>query len=94
MTDTYLDFNDVDTFNSLEGTAPFEYGEGGTLQSEGWSIDIVGGDQMRVIGWDEEGQPVVEPIGGFLVNLRSDNPLPKILEQYVIHPETPIRVWA
>lgn len=94
MTDFYLNTKTAETFESLKSSTPFEYGEGGVVGSEGWNIDIIGDGQMRVVSWDSEGVPTMGPIGGFLINLRSDNALPEALKQYQVYPVTPIRVWA
>jgi len=94
MTDFYLDVKTAETFDSLKGLVPFEYGEGGVVGSPGWDVDILGDGQMRVVSWDSEGVPTMEPIGGFLINLRSDIPLPESVQEYEVFPETPLRVWA
>lgn len=94
MTDFYLDVKTEEIFDALKGTQPFEYGEGGTVGSPGWSIDVIGGGQVRVVSWDSEGVPTTEPMGGFLINLRSSQMLPSELDQYQVFPATPIRVWA
>lgn len=94
MTDTYLNFPDKETFETFHGRAPFEYGEGGILQSTGWSLDILGDGFTKVESWDKEGNPTYIPVPGFLVNLRSDNSLPEDLLDFQVYPKTPIRMWA
>lgn len=94
MTDYYLNLPDAESFETLKGEAPFEYGEGGVTQSTGWSVDVIGEGQTRVVSWDAEGEPTYEVIPGFLINLRSNLPLPESLIQYQVFPPTPIRVWA
>ena len=94
MTDFYLDVKTAETFDSLKGSVPFEYGEGGVVGSAGWDVDILGDGQMRVVSWDSEGVPTMESIGGFLINLRSNIPLPESVQEYEVFPETPLRVWA
>jgi hypothetical protein len=42
---------------------------------------------------DTEGYPVMVPIEGYHVNVRSSEELPE-LEQYRAFPETPMRVWG
>lgn len=94
MTDFYLDVKTAEIFESLKGSTPFEYGEGGAVGSAGWDVDIIGDGQVRVVSWDAEGTPTTEPMGGFMVNLRSAFHLPEPLVQYQVFPTNPIRVWA
>lgn len=94
MTDYFLNLPDAETFEAIKGAIPFEYGEGGVTQSAGWNVDIIGDGQIRVVGWDAEGEPTYAPIQGFLVNLRSERLLPADLIQYQVLPTNPIRVWA
>lgn len=94
MTDFYLNFVTEQAFEDAQGREPFEYGEGGTLQSEGWNIDILGGDCRKIVSWNKDGSAVFQPVGGFLVNLRSSRQLPESLTGYLVFPKTPIRVWA
>lgn len=94
MTDFYLNMPDAETFETLKDAVPFEYGEAGTLQSNGWSIDVIGDGQVTVSGWTKEGEPIYLPMEGFLVNLRSGAQLPDHLIQYQVFPTSPIRVWA
>lgn len=94
MTDYYLNLPDAESFETLKGEAPFEYGEGGVTQSAGWSVDVIGEGQTRAVSWDAEGEPTYEVMPGFLVNLRSNFALPEALEQYRVYPIIPIRVWA
>lgn len=89
-----MDFIDADTYESLLGSAPFEYGPGGVIRSAGWDVDVIGDSEVRIVSWDKEGTPTTEPIGGFLVNLRSEDALPDSLTKYQVFPQTPIRVWA
>ena len=62
-----------------------------------WAIDVIGtlytpGEQ------DEAGSELVapEPLPGWHVNFRilDGSELPPELEPFVVHPETPARVWA
>ena len=94
MTDFYLNVPDASTFDSLKGVVPFEYGEGGTTQSQGWSVDVIGDGQTYVESWNAEGEATYAVIPGFLINLRSDYVLPEELKQYEVLPTSPIRVWA
>lgn len=94
MTDFYLDVQSQEVFKTLKGKTPFEFGEGGVIGSDGWSVDILGDGQLRVISWSEDGEPATELVGGFLINLRSDHQLPSELSKYQVYPVTPIRVWA
>lgn len=95
MADIYLKFPDEETFETFQGAEPFEYGEGGVLQSEGWSIDILGGGFTKITSWSKEGEPTYSPVEGFLVNLRSANKaIPDSMLEYQVYPRTPIRVWA
>lgn len=94
MTDIYLKFKDEAEFEAFQGRPPFEYGEGGVLQSSGWSLDILGDGFTKVKSWDKEGNPIYTPVEGFLVNLRSDKALPEDLVDHLVYPKTPIRVWA
>ena len=94
MTDYYMDFKDKETFESLKGAVPFEYGPEGTVQSAGWDIDIIGDGELRADGWDKDGEPIMKPVGGFLVNLRSNYDLPKSILEFRTYPENPVRVWA
>jgi len=94
MTDFYLDTVTQEAYEALEGVSPFDYAQGGFVCSPGWSADVIGGDEVKIVGWTKEGEPVTEPVGGYLVNLRSDRELPAELKQYQVYPVTPIRVWA
>lgn len=94
MTDFYLNVPDASTFETLKGNKPFEYGEGGTTQSKGWSVDVIGDGQTYVESWNAEGEPTYAVIPGFMINLRSDHALPEELKQYEVFPTSPIRVWA
>lgn len=94
MSDYFLNLPDAETFDTVKGAWPFEYGEGGVTQSAGWSVDVIGEGQTRVASWNEDGEPTYEVIPGFLINLRSNLPLPESLVQYQVFPATPIRVWA
>lgn len=94
MKDFYIRLENAEKFESLSGLVPFEYGEGGVIGTSGWSIDILGDGQTKVVSWDSEGNPTLEPVGGFLVNLRSDSQLPENLREFEVFPKTPIRVWA
>lgn len=94
MTDFYLNTETQETYEALEGASPLDYAQGGFVGSQGWSVDVIGGDELKVVGWTKEGEPVMEPVGGYLVNLRSDRELPAHLKQYQVYPATPIRVWA
>lgn len=95
MTDYYMNFPKESDFDAVKGAVPFEYSaEVGVLQSTGWSIDVLGGDNTRTTGWTAEGEPVFTPIEGFLVNLRSNFALPENLVKYRVFPESPVRVWA
>lgn len=94
MTDFYMNFNSEEVFETVQGREPFNYGEGGVLQSEGWSIDILGGGFTKISSWDKEGNPIFTDVAGYLVNLRSDKTLPEDLVEYQVYPKTPIRVWA
>ena len=94
MSDYYLNLPDAETFEALKGKTPFEYRAGGVMQSAGWSVDVIGEGQSRPVSWDEDGEPTYEAIPGFLINLRSNFPLPETLSQYQVFPTNPIRVWA
>lgn len=94
MTDFYLNLPDAATFEGFKGVAPFEYDESGSTQSAGWNIDILGEGNKRATSWDSEGEPSYTPLEGFLINLRSSYELPEALKQYVVHPTSPLRVWA
>lgn len=94
MTDFYLNVPDAETFDSLKGVVPFEYAEGGTTQSAGWDVDVIGKGQVYVKSWNAEGEPTYATIPGFLINLRSNYQLPEGLKQYEVFPASPIRVWA
>lgn len=94
MTDFYMNIPSEAEFSELKGKPPFEYSEGGFVGSEGWDVDIIGSGQNDVVGWDEDGEPTLKPIEGFLVNLRSELALPDELRQYQVFPSSPIRVWA
>lgn len=94
MSDYYLNLPDAETFEPLKGEVPFEFGEGGVTQSPGWSVDVIGEGQTRIASWNAEGEPAYEAIPGFLINLRSNFPLPESFIQYQVFPTNPIRVWA
>lgn len=94
MTDFYLNTETLEQYEVLEGKPPLSYAQGGSIGSPGWSVDLIGGDEMKIVGWTRDGDPVLEPVGGYLVNLRSDRELPAELKQYQVFPNTPIRVWA
>lgn len=93
MTDFYMNFNDLETFETFEGEAPFEYGIGGVVGSAGWDIDLIG-PYAPIKSYDKYGVPKYGKAEGYYLNLRSDLKLPDELDAYRIYPENPIRVWA
>ena len=82
MIDYYLRFTD-----EAEATA--------TLEGIEAAIDTIGTIYMPGMQTDEDGNPIMEPITGWHVNVRCAEPI-ETLEQYRIDPAptTPIRVWA
>ena len=94
MNDFYLKFPDAQAFDEVKGAVPFDYEQGGSVQSPGWSVDVLGDGLQKVVAWDAEGEPTFAPVEGYLVNLRSAGVLPEPLVQYQVFPATPIRVWA
>lgn len=94
MTDFYINTGTLEAFEKLQGKVPFDYGQGGTIGSVGWDIDVIGGDELKTTGWTKDGDPIQEPMGGYLINLRSDNEIPFGVKDYLVYPKTPIRVWA
>ena len=74
--------------------------EAGVIDDEGnptqdFSVDQIG-PFMKVIGYDEAGEPIVADYPGWHTNLRgnfSDEQL-AVLTPLSVEPETPYRVWA
>lgn len=93
MSDYFLKLQSKASFDQLKTRYPFELGEGGVIGSPGWSVDVLG-HTFKAVAWDGEGEPTYEPVEGYLINLRSDEPLPENLVKYQVFPETPKRVWA
>ena len=87
MIDYYLKFSDEQEANSTL------YGEDGTPLAA--AIDTIGTIYKPVMQTDEDGNPIMEAISGWHVNVRSYTPI-ETLDVYKIDPEplTPIRVWA
>lgn len=94
MTDYFLNFPDAASFESVKGSDPFEYREGGIAESPGWAVDIIGEGVTRPVSWNAEGEATYETLEGFLVNLRSNFELPDYLEEFRVYPSSPVRVWA
>ena len=98
--DYYLKFPDQSTADTALGKTENAGPEGQTYVTYtavlGLSLDIVG------IIYEQTGQeqtsdgmivPVMSPLPGWHVNLRGEY-LPVGLEQYIVNPANPRRVWA
>jgi hypothetical protein len=61
--------------------------------SHNHALDVIG-EIQRGGEWDEEGNVITPPtvLDGWHVNLQGE--LPEGWEQYVVHPQNPVRVWA
>lgn len=80
MIDYFLRFSD-----EAEATA--------TLDGIEAAIDTIGTIYMPGLKTDEDGNPVMEPVPGWHVNVRAAEPI-EALEPFVVQVETPIRMWA
>ena len=85
MIDYFLKFQD-----EQEAITVLESIESGIL-----ATDTIGTIYKPVMQTDEDGNPIMEAISGWHVNVRSYTPI-ETLDVYKIDPEplTPIRVWA
>lgn len=59
--------------------------------ADGCALDEIG-TIYKEVSVDEEGNPVMEAVDGYHVNLRST--VEMALEDFQVFPETPSRVWA
>lgn len=97
--DYYLKFPDEAAMLDAFGTTSIETGHGTVTTHplvQHMAVDIIGtiyeqtGEVQTVDGMDV---PVYAPLDGWHVNLRGDA-LPPGLEQYIVNPTNPRRVWA
>lgn len=80
MIDYYLRFTD-----EAEATA--------TLDGIEAAIDTIGTIYMPGMKLDADGNPIMEALNGWHVNVRSQEPI-EALEPFAVQVNTPIRVWA
>lgn len=85
MIDYFLKFQDEQEANSTL------YGEDGTPLAA--AIDTIGTISLPGMQTDEEGNPIMEQVPGWHVNVRCAEPI-ESLAPFAVQVETPIRVWA
>ena len=98
MADYYLKAADEAAMNAALVAAGLAYEEDGTLFPAPYVFLDVIGPITRVIGYDEDGEPIVQEYPEWHVNVRSydltDEQLAEIEPVMIIPPEQPFRVWA
>ena len=64
--------------------------------AQGVSLDVIG-PIVRVVGYDDDGEPIVQEYPEWHVNLRADlndEQITTLAPFTITPPETPYRVWA
>ena len=95
MRDMYLRFKDADEMLQALITAGFtEDDDGGWLSQSGVCLDIVG--TIYTTDNPEAEEPVYKAEPGWHVNLRvvNDDLDMTALDEFIVSPENPARVWA
>ena len=91
--DLYLKAADEATMNAAlidAGLLTEEY------PAQGVSLDVIG-PIVRVVGYDDDGEPIVQEYPEWHVNLRADlndEQIEAVAPFTITPPETPFRVWA
>jgi hypothetical protein len=88
MTDYYLKFTDEAQADEVLTTTLID-----TVSNTYPNTSTIGNIYKPTGAFDTEGNPVMEPIDGWHVNVRTVDDVPA-LEQYRTHPDTPMRVWG
>ena len=98
MSDLYLKAADEAAMNAALVAAGLAYEEDGTLHPAPYvSLDVIG-PITRVIGYDEDGEPIVQVLPEWHVNVRcgglTEEQEAELDGLVIVPPETPFRVWA
>jgi hypothetical protein len=88
MTDYYLKFTDEAQADEVLTTTLID-----TVSNTYPNTSTIGLIYQPTGALDNEGNPVMEPIDGWHVNVRTVDDVPA-LEQYRTYPDTPMRVWG
>lgn len=94
MRDLYLRFKDANEMRQRFITTGFVADEYGDLSLSGVCVDIIG--NIYTTDNPDAEEPVYKAEPGWHVNLRvvNDDLDMTALDEFVIHPATPARVWA
>ena len=98
MADYYLKAADEAAMNAALVAAGLAYEEDEALHPAPYvSLDVIG-PITRVIGYDEDGEPIVQVLPEWHVNVRcaglTEEQEAEIQAIKIVPPETPYRVWA
>ena len=98
MTDLYLKAADEAAMNAALVAAGLAYVEDDALIPAPYvSLDVIG-PITRVIGYDEDGEPIVQEYPEWHVNVRcaglTEEQEAELDGLVIVPPETPFRVWA
>lgn len=98
MTDLYLKAADEAAMNAVLIDAGLAYLEDETLcPAEGVDIDVIG-QIWRVVGYAEDGEPVIQAFNEWHVNVRAqvltEDQAAIVAPISIIAPDVPFRVWA
>lgn len=95
MIDLYLRAATEAAMNAALIDAGLAVEQDGLMQpAEGVALDVIG-TIIRIIGEDENGEPVTEAVEGWHVNVRTTKAQVEGLAQFLIEePDQPYRVWA
>lgn len=96
--DLYLRTATEADMNEALIAAGLAYEEDGTIQPASFvSLDVIG-PISRVIGYDEEGEPITKEYPDWHVNVRcgglTEDQEAELSFAMIVPPETPYRVWA
>ena len=100
MIDLYLKFTDEAAATTVLYTQePSAWDEEGNVTATEprpnfANIDIIGVIHKPTGGTDAEGNPIMEALEGWHVNVRVVDEDATSLEQYAVTPAVPVRVWA
>jgi hypothetical protein len=98
LADYYLKAADEAVMNAALVDAGLAYlDEDALVPAPGVSLDVIG-PISRVIGYDDEGEPIVQEYPEWHVNVRcgglSEEQEAALAGLVIVPPETPFRVWA
>lgn len=97
MTDLYLKAADEAAMNAaLIAAGLLTETEEGSCPAQGVSLDVIG-PIIRVIGYDEAGEPITQEYPEWHVNVRADltdEQIEALTAVTIVPPEVPYRVWA